>query len=820
MTVDTPFRTMLALCGLSLWMCVGRDTFGQVPTPVLETIFPAGCQAGQAVDVTVTGANLTGRITLICNVSGFHSEPMKPDLFHLTIPLGTPPGRYELRAVSDNGVSPPRTFCIGNRAELVETDPNTSLSTAVSVPLNHVINGRIDAAGDIDYFRFEAQEGQRVVVECWAERIDSRLRAVVELYDAEGRRLAVNRGYFGIDPLIDFSVPSDGSYFVKVQDLIATGSVEHYYRLDIDTGPRVAFSVPNVVQRGKESRVAFYGWNLGGMRDRSTTKDQADFDRVEVDIPGSLAQGTWPWPVRQHPSQAVLDGFAYHLPRSHASIVIGVTDVPVVLDGGQNHSPTSAQLISHPCEVSGQLVAGDERDWYAIQTQRGEVLYFDVFAQRIQSPVDLQVGLFDASGQHELVQFGDEIRNNGGKILPTNHLDPVGRWVVPADGRYLIEVRNLIGGLPTDSRRTYRLCVRREEPDFQVVAVSRRDDPSGLNVRRGGREVLDVLAFRQRGLEGPIRISAKDLPQGMECPDVWIGSGVERATVVLSADDNASERFGELKLEAFAEGVGHRTVRGGAIVRTGTPNGWGTLTSQIPFAVTGDAALRITANGHETLQHPLYGKLDVRHSPGGILDVAVQIERRDPKFQAPVKLMAAGLPDSIRNQTVVIPAGEQQGSLSFYLPAHLAVGRYSIVIRAETMLPTADSKTESVTIYSNPVVFDVRPAAFLLEIDPFAPTRVRRGEVIVVGYSSLRRNGFIGKMHTELAAPGRVTNVVGLRGRGETFIGQTDRGSLQVIINDDAPLGKVPFLRLLTVGILEDEPIFQGSSFFNLEIVD
>ena len=136
------------------------------------------------------------------------------------------------------------------------------------------------------------------------------------------------------------------------------------------------------------------------------------------------------------------------------------------------------------------------------------------------------------------------------------------------------------------------------------------------------------------------------------------------------------------------------------------------------------------------------------------------------------------------------------------------------------MLPTADSKTESVTIYSNPVVFDVRPAAFLLEIDPFAPTRVRRGEVIVVGYSSLRRNGFIGKMHTELAAPGRVTNVVGLRGRGETFIGQTDRGSLQVIINDDAPLGKVPFLRLLTVGILEDEPIFQGSSFFNLEIVD
>ena len=39
----------------------------------------------------------------------------------------------------------------------------------------------------------------------------------------------------------DFRVPADGSYVVKVQDLISSGSAEHYYRLDVDTGPRVAF---------------------------------------------------------------------------------------------------------------------------------------------------------------------------------------------------------------------------------------------------------------------------------------------------------------------------------------------------------------------------------------------------------------------------------------------------------------------------------------------------------------------------------------------------------------------------------------------------
>ena len=68
--------------------------------------------------------------------------------------------------------------------------------------------------------------------------------------------------------------------------------------------------------------------------------------------------------------------------------------------------------------------------------------------------------------------------------------------------------------------------------------------------------------------------------------------------------------------------------------------------------------------------------------------------------------------------------------------------------------------------------------------------------------------------------PGLITDVTGLRGRGETFVGQTSKGSIQIIVNDDAPLGKVQFLRLLNVGVVEDEPIYQGSSFLNLEIVE
>ncbi|MBC8114303.1 MAG: hypothetical protein H7062_08000 [Candidatus Saccharimonas sp.] len=819
----------LAVVVACLAMLAGRTTVAQSP-PVLNTVFPAGGQAGQSVEVTVSGSNLQSLQTLHCNVSGVRCERLESSRFRLTIPAGTPPGLCDFWAVGDNGVSAPRTFAIGNRAEQVETEPNETMSAAMSVPIDVVINGWIDKAGDSDHFRFEAKQGQRAVIECSAERIDSRLRAVLEIFDSTGRRLAVNRGYFGIDPLIDFRVPADGSYVVKIQDLTSSGSAEHCYRLDIDTGPRVAFSVPSVIQRGKASRVALYGWNLPGAGDRvATPMDRADFDsavfdRVEVDIPDTLAHESWPLLVRLQPAQAVLDGasFPFHLPGSHAPVVIGITDVPVVLDGADNHSPASAREIVVPCEVSGQLVAGDERDWFAIPARRGEVLFIEALGQRIQSPVDLQISVLDALGERELAQFGDEVQNIGG-AFPTGHLDPAGRWVCPADGRYLFAVRNLMGGLQADPRRTYRLCVRREEPDFQLVAVPRRADPAGLNVQRGGREILDLLTFRRRGFDGPIRVSAQDLPAGVECPDVWLGPGVDRGTVVVSADRNASALFGELKLEGVSDEAtptSRHSVRGGTIVRSGTPNGWGRITSQMPLAVAGDARLQITADGHETVDHHLYGKLQVRHSPGGVLDVAIQVERRDTGHQAPVKLIGVGLPESIGNQTAVIPAGQQKGYLSFYLPPTLPVGRYSLVVRAETTLPTPDQKTEVVVVHSNPVTFDVQPAAFLVEVDPFAVTRAKRGETIQVGYSAQRLNGFIGKMHTELAAPGRVTDIEGLRGRGETFTSQTDKGSLQIIINDNAPVGRQSFLRLFTVGVLEDEPIYHGSSFLALEIVE
>ncbi len=832
MSAGNRFRTLFCMAAGVFATSAVNSVRAERPVPSLEAVFPMGVTAGKSAEIQLTGKLLDGLKALLCSTPGFHCEILESNRCRVSVPADALPGHYDLWAISEFGISSPRRFCVSRLAELLESEPNDTSDAAMTAPIGSVINARIDQPGDVDYFRFTARRGQRVVMECAAERIDSRLRAILEVFDAQGKRLAVNRGYHGIDPLIDFPVPEDGDYVIKVHDLISSGGVEHYYRLDIDCGPRAAFTVPSVVQRGQPSRVTVYGWNLQGANTEpaiagaglgnSTASQLAagELDRVEIEVSAAMAQETWPLPVNLSPAQSGLPGFAYDYPESRTPVVIGVTDLPVVGENADNHSPSRAQAISVPSEISGRLSGSHERDWYVFEASRGEVLYFDVISQRIGAPTDADLSLFAANGETLLCEFHDDVKNLGGKWLPTKHLDPGGRWVAPADGRYLLMIRNLNCASAVDPRRSYRLSVRREEPEFSLVLAARSESPHAGNISRGGRESWEVFAVRERGFDGVIRIAARDLPMGWECPEVSLGPGIDHTTVTVSTERTLADPVVRLELEGIAEDGTRRPVRGATVVRSGTPNGWSRLTSQIPVAASGEAFVRATAAIDDVVDHHLYGKVKLRFIPGSVIDIAVTIEQENVAYHPGGKLIGVSMPGMIQNVTAVIPPGEKRGHLSFYLPPTLPVGRYSLAVSAETSVQLADGKTEPATVVSNPVTFDVEPAKFLVEVDPFATHRWKRGETVQLKYSATRCNGFIGKIHTELAAPGVVTNVAGLRGRGETFVGQTDRGSLQIVVNDDAPPGVQPFLRLFSVGVLEDQAIYHGAALFPVEIVE
>ncbi|MFM7159230.1 MAG: hypothetical protein ACKO3P_02545, partial [Planctomycetaceae bacterium] len=774
--------------------------------------------------------------------------------FRVELPGDTPPGFYDLWLRGSEGVSNVRTFVVGLLPELAEPTPsgeipdNQSPASATPVPLDAVVNGRFERAADVDWFRFTARQGQRVVLEVAAERIDSLSRPVLELFDSQQRRLGVSRGYFGTDPLIDCLLPAPGDYWVKLSELVAAGGPEHYYRLSLDTRPRVVAVYPPFVSQTQPAPVTLLGWNLAAsaavspaaaassvleqvQRPDPRFESTAGLETLLFHPPAVAVPSVSRFPpARWQPAQAGVIAAAklWTLPASSTPVVPLWVEDPVVLDAGRNHTAGTAQELTLPALVAGQLTGPDEQDHYSFSAQRGEAWYFEAFGQRLGSPVDLRLALLaPASAQPdapwvEQLQLGDQLSETG-EAFPLGHLDPSGRWVCPASGRYVLSVANLAATSRPDPRRIYALRVHREEPGFQLVALPRGSAAGAINAERNGRFPVDLLLTRQPGTTQPVRVAPRNLPAGVEFPEVWLGAEIDRGVGVLTLTPAHDGQPFDLELEAtLATGGQVLTVPviPGAVVRPGRPHGWGRLVSRCPVVQVGQARAQLHVSAHEPLEHHLYGRLPVRHSPGGIVDFALEIDRFGVTHSAATRLSFEGLPPQFSPQAVVLVPGQNKGALSLLLPTTLPVGPYSFVIKAETTVPNEAGQAVPVTLYSPPVTVQVEPPAFRLEIDPFAVTRVKRNQVVTVAYKARRLGGFIGKLHTELAVPGQITDVPGLRGRGETFVGQTDSGSLQIAVNADAPLGPVPFLRLLTIGVVEDEPLFQGSQFLPLEIVE
>ena len=158
-------------------LALATPAYCQLPSTRLFAVFPPGGQAGTAVDLAITnGLELEEVNRLLFNHPGIVAAQKMQDVagkptpvvnqFAVTVSADGPPGNYEVRAVGFFGISNPRTFVVGVKKELNETEPNNTKETAGLVELNQTINGRINGATDSDWFKFAGKAGQRVLGDC------------------------------------------------------------------------------------------------------------------------------------------------------------------------------------------------------------------------------------------------------------------------------------------------------------------------------------------------------------------------------------------------------------------------------------------------------------------------------------------------------------------------------------------------------------------------------------------------------------------------------------------------------------------------------
>src|SRR5262249_30861524 len=140
---------------------------------------------------------------------------------------------------------------------------NNSPEKAIAVNLGTLINGFSDGEAG-DWFKFQGKKGQRILMDCWAQRIDSKMSATLVVYDSTGQEIARSRNVNRRDPLIDLSIPADGEYRVKLYDFVYAGGPEYFYRLSIGTGPYIDFIFPPSGVAGSKGIFTVYGRNLPG----------------------------------------------------------------------------------------------------------------------------------------------------------------------------------------------------------------------------------------------------------------------------------------------------------------------------------------------------------------------------------------------------------------------------------------------------------------------------------------------------------------------------------------------------------------------------
>ncbi|MFO0805987.1 MAG: PPC domain-containing protein [Gemmataceae bacterium] len=131
------------------------------------------------------------------------------------------------------GDSAPYVLMLPDAAPAVaEKEPNDGFDTAQAIPFPAAVDATIKADRDADVFKFEGKKGTKVRIEVQAAKFGSPMDGFLSLYDTDRKLLAAIDDVKGSpDPVIEWTLPRDGTYFVTVIDAHDLGGPQFGYRL-------------------------------------------------------------------------------------------------------------------------------------------------------------------------------------------------------------------------------------------------------------------------------------------------------------------------------------------------------------------------------------------------------------------------------------------------------------------------------------------------------------------------------------------------------------------------------------------------------------
>ena len=548
--------------------------FAKFPSPELQEVYPAGGQAGTEVEVTIGGIDLLGIEGLkfsnpeIKAVRIFHpktknwAEPRPKGMsFKVTIPKNIKPDSYDVRVLGYYGLSSPRIFQVSATLDPAEVDSesaekNNTVASARVLSLESVANGKISKQ-NADYYKLVLKKGQRVLIHCWAIRLGSKLDAKLTLFNPEGNEIYNNNDYVGRDPMLDFTAPADGEYYVSVADQTWLGATGYVYRMKVSGRPYIETIYPAVVQKGKTSQHAVYGRNLPGGKKTGEVVNGGSIEVLNVSI-NAPAKSDELLLDGKRPLLGFYDGLNYQLKNSNI-FRLALSDHPGLLEKEQEGDIP----VTVPVEISGRFDQQEDIDQYKFTAKKGDRLWLEIFSDRQFAKSDpfivIEKLTKDKEGKivvKEIHSLDDFRRVKTQGMYDIRSYDSGIELDIDADGEYRIVAGD--NNSKQGVLHPYRIRLTASKPEFQMLTFveqfhfygDRRTTvfPGALQLRPEGVLPIRVRAYRKGGREFPINLRVEGLPPGVKALPANIFPGEEEAYIVLTADKGIKSWTGNIRV--------------------------------------------------------------------------------------------------------------------------------------------------------------------------------------------------------------------------------------------------------------------------------
>jgi hypothetical protein len=413
--------------------------------------------------------------------------------------------------------------------------------------------------------------------------------------------------------------------------------------------------------------------------------------------------------------------------------------------------PTSGdvlELAAGRAGVSGKLSAPGEEDRYRVAVEPKSKVRFEVFAERIGSPLDAAL----------------VIRNEAGAVLAQAEdspgtLDPVLEFTVPD------KITSVVVGVRDAQDRggprgIYRLTIDPVKADgagdFRLTTPLQR-----LSLPAGGRAVVPVFVER-RGAARKVTLSATGLPAGVKLEGTTIPADADGTLVTVTATAPVTA--------GFITWTGRAGVEERPVTFRGHP-----LERLQPWLATEFAVAPSSAKAMDFGIDWKAPAADARLTPGGKLSLPVKLTRTDVAAPVRLTLLTSQAPPVQNNQPnpgaalrverpTELGAKVSEGAVPVVVPNDLPADAYQIAVLAELLSPDKQRVLASAV---TPVrkLFVALPVAVKADDTRFdAVLDAKANATVEVSGAVARLNGFAGDVSVSLTglppgvpAPGPMT---------------------------------------------------------------